>query len=145
MALAIMLPIVLRLSTAQKGDAAYVKRNGGVSILKGYDGALSLYDETSFNAYMAQMQELPILNNRDARDVYRIALSSVYDLTIDKIGRIVIPTNLLNRYNISRDVIVIGLIDHFEIWDKDKWEAYLSDNEEDYEIKSEKLLMKNEQ
>ena len=36
-ALSIMLPIVLRLSTAQKGDAAYVKRNGGVAILRGYD------------------------------------------------------------------------------------------------------------
>lgn len=43
MALAIMLPIVLRLSTAQKGDAAYVKRNGGVSILKGYDADYHFY------------------------------------------------------------------------------------------------------
>ncbi len=122
---------------AQLGDKVY--------ILKGYDGALSLYDETSFDAYMKAMQELPILNSKDARDVYRIALSSVYDLAIDKVGRIVIPASLLSRYNISRDVMVIGLIDHFEIWDKDKWESYLSDNEKDYEIKSEKLLIKNEQ
>lgn len=37
LALAIMLPMVLRLSTAQKGDAVYIKRNGGVAILREFD------------------------------------------------------------------------------------------------------------
>lgn len=37
LSLAIVLPLVLRLSTAQKGDAVYVKRNGGVTVLTGYE------------------------------------------------------------------------------------------------------------
>lgn len=110
-------------------------------ILKGYDGCLSLYCEKDFQDYLAKLSELPFLD-KNSRDVERIALSTVYDLDVDKASRIQIPTALVNKYQISKEVVVVGMLDHIEVWSKTKWDEYVKANEADYEAKSEQLLKK---
>ncbi len=110
-----------------------------IFIMKGYEGSLSLYPEGSFEKYLAKLQSLPF-ESKTSRDIERIALSSVFELDIDKVNRIQIPTALINKYKISKEVVVIGLLDHIEIWSKEKWNKYLEENEEQYESKSEELL-----
>ncbi|MBP0969739.1 MAG: division/cell wall cluster transcriptional repressor MraZ, partial [Oscillospiraceae bacterium] len=39
----------------------------------------------------------------------------------DKQGRILLPQNLRDNANLSKDVAVIGVMDRAEIWDKDRW------------------------
>jgi len=111
---------------------------GRLYILKGYEGSLSVYKEADFQKLTDALEHLPY-NQRDARDVQRIALSSVVELEVDAQGRIQLPSRLLSDYKISRDVIVVGVINHFEIWDASAWENYLKQNEKDYETKAEKL------
>lgn len=110
-----------------------------IFIMKGYEGSLSLYPEGTFEKYLAKLQSLPF-ESKTSRDIERIALSSVFELDIDKVNRIQIPTALINKYKISKEVVVIGLLDHIEIWSKEKWNKYLEENEEQYESKSEELL-----
>lgn len=107
-------------------------------ILKGYDGSLSVYKESDFSKYLVSLDELPFAK-KDARDIRRIALSSVSELEIDKQGRVQLPSALLVKYAIGRNVVVVGVSDHIEIWDQAKWEQYLKDNEKDFEEKSEAL------
>ncbi|HPM07751.1 MAG TPA: hypothetical protein PLL60_03080, partial [Bacilli bacterium] len=66
-------------------------------------------------------------------------LASVVELEVDAQGRIQLPSKLLSDYKISRSVVVVGVINHFEIWDAATWENYLKQNEKDYEAKAEKL------
>ena len=108
-------------------------------IMKGYEGSLSLYPEDEFEKYLTKLQNLPY-ESKTSRDIERIALSSVFELDIDKVNRIQIPTALINKYKISKEVVVVGLLDHIEIWSKEKWEKYLDDNESEFESKSEELL-----
>lgn len=114
-----------------------------VYILKGYDGCISIYSEEAFQKYVDSLATLSFANHL-SRDVERIALSSVFELEIDKANRIQLPTALVNKYSISKDVVVLGLIDHVEIWSKERWERYLDENEKDFEEKSENLLKQNE-
>lgn len=107
-------------------------------ILKGYEGSLSIYDQASFANYIAALTSLPY-SHKDARDVQRVALSSAYELEVDRVGRISLPSMLLTKYAISRNVVVVGVVDHIEIWDKTKWEEYLANSEKDFEEKSEHL------
>ena len=110
-----------------------------VFIMKGYEGSLSIYPNESFQKYLTKLESLPY-ESKTSRDIERIALSSVFELEIDKVNRIQIPTALVNKYKLSKDVVVIGLIDHIEIWSLEKWNQYLKDNEENFEEKSEELL-----
>jgi murein DD-endopeptidase MepM/ murein hydrolase activator NlpD len=54
----------------------------------------------------------------------RIQLSSVCDLDVDKAGRVQIPTQLLSKYNIGKQVVVIGAGDHIEVWDQATYAKY---------------------
>ena len=47
-------------------------------------------------------------------------------LEVDKLGRILLPTLLKEYAAITRDVMVIGAGDHFEIWDTKAWKEYAS-------------------
>lgn len=107
-------------------------------ILRGYDGSLSVYKEDTFLKLTEALENLSYAQ-RDARDVQRIALSSVVELEVDAQGRIQIPLKLLSDHNIFRQVVVVGVINHFEIWDEAIWEKYLLDNAKDFESKAEKL------
>ena len=111
---------------------------GRLYILKGYEGSLSVYKEADFQNLTAALEDLSY-NQRDTRDVQRITLASVVELEVDAQGRIQLPSKLLSDYKISRSVVVVGVINHFEIWDAAAWENYLKQNEKDYEAKAEKL------
>lgn len=110
-------------------------------VLRGYDGALSVYTEADFLKYMDSLESLPF-GRRDARDFRRVALSSVSELLLDRQGRLQLPAALLSKYAIGRNVVVIGVLDHIEIWDEGKWAAYLKENEKDFEDKAEALVVK---
>ena len=92
-------------------------------ILKGFDGALSIYKESEFIELAQKLQKLPF-NKKDARAYLRIQLASACELDIDRQGRALLPTQLLNKYGIGKEVAVIGAYDHIEVWNKADYEAY---------------------
>ena len=112
-----------------------------IYLLKGYEGTMLIYPEEAFNAYLEKLSALPE-EQKLARDFLRIALSSVVELTLDAKKRIQFSPAILARYHISSKVVVIGMIDHLEIWDEDKYNVYSKENEPFFEEKSEELLGK---
>jgi MraZ protein len=51
----------------------------------------------------------------------RYVFASAGEAEVDRQGRIVIPTNLLESVGIGREVTVTGVWDHIEIWDRAAW------------------------
>ena len=45
---------------------------------------------------------------------------------LDKQGRVIVPLTLTEHAGIGKDVIVAGVHDHIEIWDRAAWAAQLS-------------------
>ncbi len=107
-------------------------------ILKGYDGALSIYKEADFVALMEEVKSLPF-TKRNARAHLRVQLASVCELEIDKQGRALLPTQLLNKYKIGKEVIVIGALDHIEVWNRSDYEAYEKAADSSFEDIAEEL------
>ncbi len=60
-----------------------------------------------------------------ARAWQRIFLGSASDVEMDSAGRILIPPELRKAAELSRDVMLLGMGSHFEIWDA----AKLAENE----------------
>lgn len=55
-----------------------------------------------------------------ARAWQRIFLGSASDVEMDSAGRILIPPELRKAAELSRDVMLLGMGSHFEIWDAAK-------------------------
>ncbi len=115
------------------------KLGNKVYILKGYEGCLSLFSEDAFKTYINNLSKYDF-EKKNSRDVIRVALSSVYELEIDSKNRIQLPCDLISKYQISNSLMVVGVNDHLELWNKDKWNEYISVAEESYEQNSERLL-----
>lgn len=112
--------------------------NSTLYVLKGFEGCLSVYNEAEFNKLCAECESISF-NKKNSRDYLRIVLSSVIELKMDKVGRIQIPNLTLNKFKIGKDVAVIGVRDHFEIWDLAAYKKYEADINDNFEDIAEKL------
>ena len=101
-------------------------------IMRGFDGALSIYKVSEFEKLMNSIETLPF-NKRDSRDYLRVQLASVRELEVDTLGRVLLPKELLTKYKIGKEVIVIGVGDHLEVWDKLVYEEYEKRTNEQFE------------
>jgi MraZ protein len=52
----------------------------------------------------------------------RYVISGVAECPLDKQGRILLPPTLRTDFDLKKDVVLNGMLDHFEIWDKTAWE-----------------------
>ena len=109
-----------------------------VYIMKGLDGPLSIFTEQGFAKLSEEFAKLPFSQSKN-RDYLRAQFASTHEMDVDKVGRIQIPTALLNKFNISRDVIVLGIGDHIEIWDAKKYEEYENSVRNDFEKIAEEI------
>lgn len=107
-------------------------------IMKGFDGAISIYEQAAFEALLKEMNSMSF-NKKDTRSYMRSQLASTFELDVDKLGRIQIPTALINKYGIGKEVTVLGAGDHIEIWDKVAFEQYQNENEPKFEEIAERL------
>ncbi|XCN74191.1 MAG: division/cell wall cluster transcriptional repressor MraZ [Candidatus Electrothrix aestuarii] len=62
----------------------------------------------------------------------RYVISGVIECSLDKQGRILLPGSLRNEFGISKDVVLNGMLDHFEIWDKGAWQNEVRRTREDF-------------
>jgi len=61
-------------------------------------------------------------SNPDARATVRAIAASAHQDEVDRQGRITVPSNLRQWAGIDRDAVVIGALDHAEIWTPERWE-----------------------
>ena len=108
-------------------------------ILQGYDGALSIYKEDEYLKMIEKVNSLPF-NIRKNRDFIRTQLATTCELEIDKQGRIQLPTQLLNKYSIGKDIVFIGVGNHIELWDKKFYLEYEAKALEDFEKNAEEIV-----
>jgi len=99
-------------------------------VAKGNDGCLAIYTNEAWETFMKKIQALPA--NKDIRTYVRAVAGSAVFVETDKQGRILIPGNLREYAGLDKDVVLAGVIDKIEVWDKDRWTAQTSiDNIDD--------------
>ena len=54
-------------------------------------------------------------------DFVRYVISGVVECSLDKQGRILLPGTIRSEFGIGTEVVLNGMLDHFEIWDKGAW------------------------
>ncbi len=95
-------------------------------VTKGLDGCLFGFSQTEWLSFEEKLKTLP-LTNKNARDFVRFFLSGATECEIDKQGRFLIASNLREYANLEKDAVIIGVGTRIEIWNKEKWKSYNSD------------------
>ena len=89
-------------------------------ITRWLDDCLVVFSEDEWQVMCDKIRQQPIGRSRD---VQRYLFANAAVVEPDKQGRILIPQNLRTRAGLERDVVVIGVLNRAEIWNKDRWEA----------------------
>lgn len=94
-----------------------------VIITRGIEGCLAVYTETEWKILSDRLAALTI-SQAEARSFTRMILSGAMEVSLDKLGRILIPDYLKNYAGLKKSVVICGLSNRLEIWDSEKWEKY---------------------
>ena len=85
---------------------------------------LTIYSKSEWEKLANKIAELP--DSMGGLDIKRWLFSGAGELVTDKQGRVLIPSDLREFAGLKKDVVVIGLDDKAEIWDKELWDAQQS-------------------
>ncbi|MCD6410608.1 division/cell wall cluster transcriptional repressor MraZ [bacterium] len=99
-------------------------------ITRGLDNCLFLYPIKEWEKLAQKLSQLPI-SQADARGFARIMLAGATDVTIDNLGRILIPDYLTKYADLNKRVVIAGLFNRIEIWDEGKWSKYQQKTEKE--------------
>ncbi len=109
-------------------------------ITKGLDGCLFVFSQIEWSNFESKLKELP-LTNKNARDFVRFFLSGATECEIDKQGRFLLVNTLRKYAEITKEVIIIGVGTRLEIWNKDKWKKYNSNENISADTIAENMTM----
>ena len=109
-------------------------------VTKGLDGCLFAFSITEWNNFEEKLKSLP-LSNRNSREFTRFFLSGATECEIDKQGRFLIPSNLRQAADLDKEAVIIGVGTRIEIWNKEKWTKYSSDDNISVEEIAENMSM----
>lgn len=112
--------------------------NGAFILTRGLDGCLTIYSTEKWEKIFEEINKLPE-TKKATRQYIRMLTANACECTLDNQGRILIPSNLSNSVNITKECVVVGANSHVEIWDKATWNAYMDDASENFEDIAESL------
>jgi MraZ protein len=84
------------------------------------DGGIALWSAEGWEGIVDNLRAQG--RGSSARSIVRRVASSAYEDEIDSQGRITVPPQLRQEAGIDRDVVVIGVLDHAEIWAPEKYD-----------------------
>lgn len=94
-------------------------------LTKGFDVCLAAYDRQDWQRRTDDLMDVSLLD-KDHIDKRRMLFSGANEVEFDDQGRCVVPKSLLEFMGMhAKEVKVVGVGDHFELWDSRKWSAYL--------------------
>jgi MraZ protein len=104
------------------------KLSGGAVVTRGLDKCLFLFSTEEWDKLAEKIISLP-LTQSNSRAFSRLMLAGASDCEIDAQGRILVPDYLRKYAGLEKEVIVAGLYNRAEIWDKAGWNKYKTDTE----------------
>ncbi len=101
-----------------------------IILTRGYEKSLILVNKGMWKKIAQDVINGSFIN-KNIRDTSRFLIGSAVEISLDKLGRFVIPNSLFQYAEIKTDIVFLGLVNWIELWDKSKWEKrvmYLDSN-----------------
>ena len=107
-----------RLSIPAKFRAAF---SSGVVLSKDSDPCIGAWTPEAHEDTVAGALEGLNPLGRKRKQIQRFFQSNAFDLELDSAGRVTVPGQLIEHAGIRKEVVVVGVGDHLEIWNEERW------------------------
>jgi MraZ protein len=93
-------------------------------VTPGLDKCIYVYPLETWVNIIDRLDDITLKDKTKQRVFKRVFLSDAVEVQPDDQGRIVVPQTLKDQSSIGKEVVVIGVRNHLEIWAEGKWRAY---------------------
>lgn len=100
-------------------DVLAANANNQLTITKHPHGCLMIFPRPEWEKFRERIAALPM----SAQWWKRIFLGNAMDVELDGTGRVLVSPELRAAAGIEKETILLGMGNHFELWDKPTYEA----------------------
>ncbi len=109
----------------------------------GLDFCIELYPQEVYGSKASRITSLDDFDPK-ARKIKRTFLGNTFELTIDSHCRILLPKSLVEKTNLGKKTIIVGMYDHLELWNADAYAERSSEEEASYAEDASQLISRHE-
>ena len=102
---------------------------GGVVLIPGIEQCITVYPLSEWRKLAATLTTSSVTPDK-LRRLNRAIFATAFSLNLDKQGRIALPTPLRQHAEIEDEVVIAGVNNYLEIWNKDHWESEKATSQE---------------
>ncbi|MBX3628929.1 MAG: division/cell wall cluster transcriptional repressor MraZ [Nitrosomonas sp.] len=119
---------------AKYRNELFVQCSGHLIVTADPSRCLLIYPQPVWEPIERRLSALPSFNT-NTRKLQRLLIGSANDVDMDSAGRVLITPPLRSFAGLSKDVVLVGQGEKFELWDEQQWNLQIEDalsfNEED--------------
>ena len=96
----------------------------GAFVSRWMDACLAIWPRAEWDRLAAKVAALPTVENAGARLFNRFLFASAVEVVWDAQGRFVLPSYLREAVGLGAEAVIVGSLDHAEIWTPAAWDGY---------------------
>jgi len=120
-------------------EAMKCPARGGLYIAPGTDRSLGIYSEEAFSQLAERLAQASP-TRQDVRAFLRLFYALAQRVELDRQGRLRIPIELARLARLDKEVVLLGVQNHLELWAADQWQQYIAEKQTHYDEIAERAL-----
>jgi MraZ protein len=108
-------------------------------LTQGVDACLWLFAPEEWEELAQRILASTSLFQARSRLIQRRIIAPAQEVDVDKLGRISIPQSLRDWAGLSKECVILGISRYVEIWDSQKYQAYVTENQAEFLSAAEEL------
>lgn len=113
-------------------------------VKRGFEPCLVIYPMVEWKKVFSKVAGLNEFN-KEYRSFQRNFLRGSSEVDMDAAGRLLIPKTMAKYAGVEKEVIVVGMGNRIEVWDPERYEEYLINDEDEFSKLAEKYLAPDDQ
>ena len=102
---------------------------------------LWLYTKSELERLAEKLDQAPA-TDAEARVFRRLYFAQTESVDVDKAGRILVPERLMQFASLEHEVVLLGVRDHLELWEANRWQQYVAQNASRFDAVAENAFRK---
>jgi MraZ protein len=109
-------------------------------LTRGLDQCLFLFPEPEWRLTESRFKQHSFTKS-ETRKFNRMFFSGAVELTVDRLGRILVPKTLKEFAQIKQEVVVVGVSNRVELWGREQWQAFYESSRQSFEEVAERIMV----
>ena len=111
---------------------------GTLIFTRGFEGCVYVYSNDEWKRLTRKLSSLDSFNVK-VRDFIRLFVGPAYKTTMDNQGRVLLPENILNMAKVEKEILLLGSLNKWEMWNPAIYESYMRQNNPSLETLAQEI------